>query len=202
MRQMPIDSRSFYGVPVPTVKRFKAAGTDDGWHTFSLQEAAFRFLSEARDGAGLLVWSLETDAQGARRYIVATLADFWRRYRTLQPNFRHYYEVIVAGTPCHLYLDLEYHRGSNPQADGELMVRTLRTELAAALGERFDAALAEGSEWVEMDSSTDSKFSRHLILRLQDAAFWDNQQLGAFVQSVCTQLDARRATEPLIAALW
>ena len=118
---MPLSSEKFYGVVVPTVKRFKPASATDGWHTFTLQEAAFRFVSEAPSGADLLVWSLETDAHGARRYIVATLADFWRRYRTLQPEFRHYYEVIVAGTPCHLYLDLEYSRVSNPHADGEQM---------------------------------------------------------------------------------
>ena len=201
---MVISTERFYGTSaaVPRVKRFKAASAEDGWHTFALQDAALRFMSEAPADGDLMLWSLETDAHGARRYIVATLADFWRRYRTLKPEFRHYYEVIVAGTPCHLYLDLEFHRGSNPRADGDRMVATLRAELGAALEDRFGATILNGAEWIEMDSSTDTKFSRHVVLRLLGAAFENNQQCGALVHDVCMKLEGRRATEPTMAALW
>ena len=206
-KAMVISSERFYGTAAaaaapPRVKRFKPASAEDGWHTFALQEAALRFMGEAPADAGLMLWSLETDAHGARRYIVASLADFWRRYRTLKPEFRHYYEVIVAGTPCHLYLDLEFHRGSNPEADGDRMVTTLRSELDAALRDRFGAAVLGDVQWIEMDSSTEAKFSRHVVLRLQGAAFENNLQCGALVHDVWAQLDARRASEPKIAALW
>ena len=41
----------------------------------------------------LCVWSQEIDGEGKRRYIVASRHAFWRRYRTLRPALRHYYEV-------------------------------------------------------------------------------------------------------------
>ncbi|KAG0447026.1 hypothetical protein HPP92_028539, partial [Vanilla planifolia] len=37
---------------------------------------------------------------------------------------------------------------------------------------------------VELDSSTDEKFSRHLIIRLPKVAFKDNSHVGAFVSEI------------------
>lgn len=46
--------------------------------------------------------------------------------------------------------------------------------------EQFDIAL-NPDEVIELDSSTDSKFSRHLIIPLSVAAFASNSHAGAFV---------------------
>ena len=44
----------------------------------------------------------------------------------------------------------------------------------------FNIAL-DMDDVVELDSSTDSKFSRHLIVPLRNAAFANNSHVGAFV---------------------
>lgn len=37
----------------------------------------------------------------------------------------HCYEVITEGTVCKLYFDLEFHKPSNKEADGNTMVSQL-----------------------------------------------------------------------------
>lgn len=37
----------------------------------------------------------------------------------------HCYEVILEGTVCKLYFDLEFHKPSNKDADGQTMVSRL-----------------------------------------------------------------------------
>ena len=114
----------------------------NGWYEHPLQDQAFAFADEAnadRDDPEqrLHVWALELDASGRRKYFCASRADFWRRYRTLRSDapsadgpppscFRHYYEVIREGAPCHLHLDLEFATASNPRHSA------LRTRLALA----------------------------------------------------------------------
>jgi hypothetical protein len=46
---------------------------------------------------------VEYGAEGKRRFLVASRAQFWRRYRDMLPQHRHYYEIIRQGAPCHLY---------------------------------------------------------------------------------------------------
>ncbi len=41
---------------------------------------------------------------------------------------------------------------------------------------------------IELDSSTPSKFSRHLIVDSPSAAFCDNRQAGEFVRELCSGL--------------
>jgi len=39
---------------------------------------------------------------GARTFIAATPAEFWRRACDVPPQHRHFYEIIRQGWPCHL----------------------------------------------------------------------------------------------------
>ncbi len=47
----------------------------------------------------------------------------------------------------------------------------------------FDPAMV-----IELDSTTDTKFSRHLIVRVPGCAFADNMQVGALVRRLCADL--------------
>ncbi|GAY45637.1 hypothetical protein CUMW_090890 [Citrus unshiu] len=84
------------------------------------------------------------------------------------------------GLPCHLYFDLEFNKRVNPQKHGDEMVDLLISVTLEAL---FDKYSIKGDEdWiVELDSSTEEKFSRHLIIRIPKTAFKDNSHAGAFV---------------------
>jgi hypothetical protein len=174
---------------------------DVRWHFFSRQAAA---LEHADSSSELQVWSLESSSQdqGKRSYIVASNEAFWRRYRSMIPHNRHYYEVIRAGRPCHLYFDLEYCRVANPQSDGDQMVRTLCSEVRTALGESYFNGRCPECRIVDLDSTTSRKFSRHVIVRISAAAFSNNVHAGSFVHALLSSLASRRADEPLIAALF
>ena len=173
------------------------------WHTFSHQAAALACAdataSSELDGEPC-VWAAEVDAQGLRSYIVASREAFWQRYRTMPPPARNYYEVIRAGHACHLYLDLEFCRRTNPRSDGGAMVRTLCTEVQSALAAQYGPGL--DCQTVDLDSSTPTKFSRHVIVRMKDAAFADSTSCGRFVHALCSKLADRRRFEPRVANLF
>lgn len=110
----------------------------------------------------------------------------------LPPNRRepplHDYELIREGRPCRLYYDLEYSRGANPGADGPGMVRRVVEITGEVLQERFKISLKDG-QVLELDSSSPTKFSRHLIFHLEgpageEVAFKTNQDAGAVARAV------------------
>ena len=169
----------------PPSKRQFTKPEDANWHKFGAQSAALDFAEPHH-----AIWAMEKDGSGSRSYIVATRHDFWRRYRTLPAPHRHFYELIRAERPCHLYFDLEYCRHANPDADGEQMVVTLCEALRRALATLLDRAVEGADAWlrvVDLDSSTPAKFSRHLIVRIDGGAtaFADNQHCGRLVHAVC-----------------
>ncbi|KAK4384928.1 DNA-directed primase/polymerase protein [Sesamum angolense] len=124
------------------------------------------------------------------------------RYKEMNSKFRHHYEVIQEGLPCHLYFDLEFNKKGNSDRNGDEMVDLLIVVIFDAFLEKYSI---QGTEdlIVELDSSTEGlksyisilthmlgvqggggagkKFSRHLIIRLPKTAFKDNSHAGAFV---------------------
>ena len=175
-----------------------------GWHLFSRQAAALEFADSLSSDRRAQVWSVEQEEDGGKRsYIVASQEEFWRRYRRMLPHHRHHYEIIRESTPCHLYFDLEFCLVANPHIHGDSMVRTLCEEVRMALGDRyFDDGRCPPCHIVDLDSTTKSKFSRHLIVRISGAAFTDNSHVGSFVGDLLASLAKRRADEPSIAALF
>ncbi|CAN0373781.1 unnamed protein product, partial [Hapterophycus canaliculatus] len=81
---------------------------------------------------------------------------------------RHVYEIIRDGCPCRMYFDLEFARESNPSLDGEELVRKLHQDFGLIVGT---------SNFLDLDSSTPKKFSRHLILHLPGDQVSDTQSL-------------------------
>ena len=58
--------------------------------------------------------------------------------------------------------DLEYPKRYNPDMDGDALVDRLRADVLAALQQQFGIA-AEAATFLELDSTTDAKFSRHVV---------------------------------------
>ena len=172
--------------------------TNPGWRHFSKQAAA---LEHAALDPQDQVWSLELDqGNGSRSYIVASREAFWLRYRAMHPPTpRHYYEVIRADQPCHCYFDLEFCRIANPESNGEQMVRILCNEVRTALEAHYGKA--RPIRIVDLESSTPRKFSRHVVVRMDGAAFSNNREVGRFVHNLLSSL-VERANEPPIKSLF
>ncbi|KAL5567885.1 hypothetical protein UlMin_024460 [Ulmus minor] len=158
------------------------------WATFPRQDEAMKY------GKGLKnvhFFSYQDHFNGQRRFLVSTYKEFWKRYKIMNSKFRHHYEVIQEGFPCHLYFDLEFNRKDNADRDGDEMVDLLISVILEALLDKF--SIQGCHEWiVELDSSTDVKFSRHLIIRIPKTAFKDNSHAGAFVNKICSRISSEK----------
>ncbi|KAH9646783.1 DNA primase [Citrus sinensis] len=182
------------------------------WATFPRQNEAIMF---AKGHANVRIFSYQDHYNGQRRFLVSTYKEFWQRYKRMDSKFRHHYEVIQEGLPCHLYFDLEFNKRVNPQKHGDEMVDILISVTLEAL---FDKYSIKGDEdWiVELDSSTEvvlvnyfyhgyssaEKFSRHLIIRIPKTAFKDNSHAGAFVAEICARIKSAREREAKFESLF
>ncbi|XP_020261797.1 DNA-directed primase/polymerase protein isoform X2 [Asparagus officinalis] len=171
---------------------------EEVWATFPRQEEAVKF---AKTHTQTYVFSYQDHLTGQRRFLVSTYDEFWRRYKNMDPRQRHHYEVIQEGLPCHLYFDLEFSKKVNSSSNVDEMVDILISVTLKAL---YDKYFIEGNEdWVlELDSSTEEKFSRHLVIHVPKTAFKDNSHVGAFVSEVCSRITSLRESDPQFEKLY
>uniref|UniRef100_A0A0E0I0C5 DNA-directed primase/polymerase protein n=1 Tax=Oryza nivara TaxID=4536 RepID=A0A0E0I0C5_ORYNI len=162
------------------------------WATFPRQEEAIRFC---KAHAYTNVFSYQDHLSGQRRFLVSMYDEFWKRYNNMDPQIRHHYEVIQDGSPCHIYFDLEFDPRLNKMRDADEMVDILVAVTFSALHDKYSIEGQE--EWIiELDSSTEEKFSRHLIIRIPKTAFKDNSHVGAFISEICSRIASQRAANP------
>ncbi|XP_017814740.2 DNA-directed primase/polymerase protein isoform X7 [Papio anubis] len=141
------------------------------WRLFHRQAQAFNFVKSCKEDVH--VFALEYKVgDGQRIYLVTTYAEFWFYYKS-RKNLLHCYEVIPENAVCKLYFDLEFNKPANPGADGKKMVALLIKYVCKALRELYGVNCS-AEDVLNLDSSTDEKFSRHLIFQLHDVAFKDN----------------------------
>ncbi|KAL4186817.1 hypothetical protein AMTRI_Chr09g35980 [Amborella trichopoda] len=158
------------------------------WATFPRQDQAMRF---AESHGQVPIFSFQDHFSGQRRFLVSTYEEFWRRYKNMASKFRHHYEVIKEGMPCHLYFDLEFNTLLNAERNGDEMVDLLMSVIFDAISEKY--SIQGKLEWIlELDSSTTEKFSRHLIIHIPNVAFKDNLHVGSFVTELCSRISSTR----------
>ncbi|PKA55983.1 hypothetical protein AXF42_Ash014655 [Apostasia shenzhenica] len=168
------------------------------WATFPRQEEAFKFSKTHKKSN---VFSYQDHLTGQRRFLVSTYDEFWKRYEAMDSKLRHHYEVIQEGLPCHLYFDLEFNKKLNIGRNVDDMVDILTSVTFKVIFEKY--SIQGNQEFIiELDSSTEEKFSRHLIIRLPKAAFKDNSHVGAFVFEVCSRIAGLRDSDPMINKLY
>ncbi|KAM4051384.1 DNA-directed primase/polymerase protein isoform 1-T4 [Anomaloglossus baeobatrachus] len=157
------------------------------WRLFHRQAAAFQFAKSCKEDVHTFALETVLDDTERRLYLVTTYAEFWFYYIKLPQSLAHCYEVIPADTVCKLYFDLEYYKSANPGANGKNMVALVIEFFCKQLEDWFGVKCS--ADYVlNMDSSTDEKFSRHLIFLLPNAAFKDNIHVGNFIKSALSPL--------------
>lgn len=110
---------------------------------------------------------------------------------------RFAYEVILDGVPLDLYLDIEGSKESNPDLDLNQMCDRLLSELKMFLKQMSICPVdaVDKAELVILDSSTNLKFSKHIILRLHDHVFANNYVCGALMRNFNSHLFLRYKDE-------
>ncbi|KAM8938696.1 DNA-directed primase/polymerase protein [Pelodytes ibericus] len=152
------------------------------WKLFPRLILAFNFAKTFKEDVH--VFALETVIEDTERrlYLVTTYTEFWFYYVKYPKSLAHCYEVIPAHTVCKLYFDLEFYKPANPSADGTKMV-SLVIEFFCKKLEQYYGIKCSADCVLNLDSSTEEKFSRHLIFVLPNAAFKDNIHAGNFIKS-------------------
>ena len=110
-------------------------------------------------------------------------------FQDLQPAFRHYYEVIPEHRPCKLYFDIEYKKCLNTCINGDEMLQKFIEILINDLRVTFDIDnISQDESIINLESSTNTKFSHHIIINHPDLIFADNYQAGNYVKNICRKL--------------
>lgn len=146
--------------------------------TFYDMDSAVAF-SKSRGNMPIISSDKKGSTTGAKDFRVQCYEGFLREYEAMPPQDRHHYETIFG--KCHIYVDLEFSKKENKDLDGqkvtalfcELMFRFLREEIGAP---------EDAVGCVCMDSSSSSKFSAHLIIRLSGCCWVNNFHVGALMR--------------------
>ncbi|XP_029412250.1 DNA-directed primase/polymerase protein isoform X2 [Nannospalax galili] len=170
--------------PLPSLYRPRLSKPEEPpsiWKLFPRQNQAFNFVKSCKEDVH--VFALECKVgDGQRVYLVTTYAQLWFYYKS-RKTLLHCYEVIPENAVCKLYFDLEFNKSANPQADGKKMVAFLIEYVCKALQELYSVHCSS-EDVFNLDSSTEEKFSCHLIFQLHDVAFKDNIHVGNFVRKI------------------
>jgi DNA-directed primase/polymerase protein len=148
------------------------------WLEFARQASAFATADSLPRSDTCCFAFTPADLSATYRYIVSTYADFWSVYRRLAPEARTHYEVIRADHVCNLYFDVEFKFAEHAGISAEqacALLRALKAHVAALL--RTDV-----SGFCELDASTSTKFSRHLVLRSPTVCFTSAVAVGVWVK--------------------
>ncbi|XP_031727275.1 DNA-directed primase/polymerase protein [Anarrhichthys ocellatus] len=153
------------------------------WKLFPRQCMAIGFAQSCKEAVHVFALEKEKTSLGQRIFLVTSYSELWHYYRTYTQSLMHCYEVIPDGAVCKLYFDLEFHKPSNNGADGKAMVSSLIQYVCDKLMEVYGIECS-ANDVLNLDSSTEDKFSRHLIFNLQNAAFKDNIHMGRFIHAI------------------
>uniref|UniRef100_UPI003AAA5D69 DNA-directed primase/polymerase protein n=1 Tax=Centroberyx gerrardi TaxID=166262 RepID=UPI003AAA5D69 len=153
------------------------------WKLFPRQSMAISFAQSCKEPVHVFALEKEKAAKGQRIYLVTSYSELWHYYRTYPHSLMHCYEVIPEGAVCKLYFDLEFHRPSNKGLDGKTMVSSLIQYVCEKLMGVYGIKCS-AKNVLNLDSSTEEKFSRHLIFILPDATFKDNIHVGRFIHAI------------------
>ena len=169
------------------------------WKEFPKQNQAIKFANSCRYSVGVFSFeSAKFGTSGQRHFVVSAYHTFVHRYLDLLQEKAppHFYEVILEGTVCRLYFDIEYKRQSNPSVDGiellEIFIQFVCFCLYVLFGIHCDR-----QHILDLESSSGNKFSRHLIFHLTNAAFQNNREIGNFVAFICNELRTLKCTDSM-----
>eukprot|EP01118_Nematostelium_gracile_P007315 TRINITY_DN2374_c0_g1_i1.p1 TRINITY_DN2374_c0_g1~~TRINITY_DN2374_c0_g1_i1.p1 ORF type:complete len:436 (-),score=94.88 TRINITY_DN2374_c0_g1_i1:207-1514(-) len=182
----------------------------DIYQEFPKQQMAIDFASKS-DSLKIFSFEYERDTKrkqgvpenvGGRKYVVTTYKQFWTKYGAdlHKESGKHFYEIIVENKPSKIYFDVEFEYGLNPGLVGENVIDILKKLMCEMISSVFKIEL-DVTDFLDLDSSTPKKFSRHLIINHNLCWFKDNIQVGLFIKWVVAQLQTMR-TDPDIDSLF
>lgn len=152
------------------------------WKVFRKQHNLLEFISQSNCGLFPFTYQI---SDGTRLFLAADPITFWHLDEQRNPMQRRSYEIIQEGKACKLYFDLEFDKDLNPNSDGCKMVNTFIFLVCFALRSKYNIS-CQANDVLNLDSSTSSKFSCHLIFPY--VIFLNNFHAGQFVKQLCFEI--------------
>lgn len=103
---------------------------------------------------------------------------------------RHFFEHIPENRPCRLYFDLEYFYCLNPSFDVKDFYDKFYEIVDFVLARCFGLK-REDKTFVVLESSSDEKFSNHVIVHT-NRLFPNNLEVGRVVRAICELMKKRK----------
>lgn len=159
-------------------------GPSQIWRVFPKQKEALEFVRSKR--SGLVTFAFQ-QSDGIRSFLVAHPQVFWHYDVQKNPTQRCSFEVIPESSASKLYFDLEYEIKFNPNKRGSLIVNSFISLVLYFIEVVFNIKVTRENV-LDLDSSTQDKFSRHLIFQLGSHIFCNYESVGEFVRYICQKL--------------
>ena len=131
-------------------------------------------------------------SDGRRRFCAAPYTDFVDKYLKLDYEMCHFYEVVCEDSPCRLYFDVEYDKKLNPGRFGLILTAMFINYVIHCL-KVFYKVHCNYEDVLQLESSTEHKFSHHLVFHIPNILFLNNVHCGYFVRAIAAA--ARDAVE-------
>ncbi|PBC29382.1 Coiled-coil domain-containing protein [Apis cerana cerana] len=157
------------------------------WMEFKKQVDALNIASKESNDYDMFCTFVYQKDNGCRKFVVAHPEIYWWYYKHRSEERRCSYEVIPENHPCRLYLDLEYSIEINSEKNGPFMTNILIDIFCAYLLEYWRVPCNRYNV-INLDSSTNEKFSRHVIFNVKNIAFKDNYHVGKLVKLICNDI--------------
>ncbi|KAK7794332.1 hypothetical protein R5R35_011268 [Gryllus longicercus] len=161
------------------------------WKVFHKQKDALDYAKQRMNG--VMTFVCQSGTCGERQFLVAHPRVFWF-YDCRKEGQRCSYEIIVEHAFCKLYFDLEFSKELNPNHNGVRMTETFIKIVSFFLLKEWNIVCTR-ENILDLDSSTEQKFSRHLIYQLPGMIFHDNYSVGNFVKKICDALKTMKCEE-------
>ena len=170
--------------------QFYAAKESNVFKIFNTQAESFQYFDELAEKDYMKVYTFESFTTGKRKFLVAHENAFLHRYiQQGKAKRRHVYEIIREDYPCRLYFDIEFYCEFNPHKNTQRLLHSLMSLISWKVYELFRIPI-DASSFIDLESSTSSKFSRHISVIIFDEEtgneilFLSNRHVGNFVSRI------------------
>ncbi|XP_065921285.1 DNA-directed primase/polymerase protein isoform X2 [Magallana gigas] len=182
--------KDFEHYKIPKDYKQRITGPVVDWKLFYRQQSAFNYARDQSEELHVIAFESSSVGfgDGKRMYLVSSYDVFWNYYKQLSSEKKLHYEIIPEGAVCKLYFDLEFSIPDNPDNNGTEMVAIFIQYVCLWLEEEFNVKCSR-KDVLDLEASTDKKFSRHLIFLIPDVAFQDNVTIGCFVHHIIEELN-------------
>ncbi|KAI1727005.1 DNA-directed primase/polymerase protein [Ditylenchus destructor] len=138
----------------------------NGFAVFNHQnEALSRLDLKKWPNQRIFTFEISRHVPGIRKFVCSDIRTFADWYLAPTTSRRNFHEIILENTPCRLFLDLEYIKAFNMDIDLPVMMGNF-LDVCAKLLTSFIGEPVNVDDFLILESSTEEKFSAHVIVHL------------------------------------